>query len=136
MTDPIEGQCLCGAISYQVSEPFNMTADCFCTDCQKSSGTGHGTHAITNEAHFTLTGTTKSYEKKVDSGNQVTRHFCGTCGTGLYSTNTGMPGMIAVRASSLTDLENAKPAVSVYTSRAPSWDQPRTEMKFEEMPPR
>ena len=135
MSNPITGGCLCGAVRYEVSEAFAMTADCFCTDCRKSSGTGHGTHCVSPAANFALNGKTTSFDKPADSGNIVTRHFCGTCGSAVYSTNNAMPGMTFVRASSLDDPEHAQPAISVYTSSAPSWDPHRVEPSFARMPP-
>jgi len=135
MTDTIKGGCLCGAVNYKVSEPFALSVDCFCTDCRKTSGTGHGTHCITNDSQFSLNGTTRNYEKEADSGHMITRHFCGECGSPIFSLNKGMPGMIAIRASSLEDTSHANPSLSVFTSSAPSWDQPHVEPAFEHMPP-
>ena len=77
---------------------------------------------IVPEAAFTLTGSVKSFEKPADSGNMVNRRFCPTCGSPIYSTNSGMPGVVFVRVSSLDDLEAFKPQMVVYTNRAASWD--------------
>ena len=42
MSKPYTGGCACGAIRYEIScEPLVMT-DCQCRDCQRESGTGHG----------------------------------------------------------------------------------------------
>ncbi len=52
----------------------------------------------------------------------MSRGFCPTCGSPIYSKNSGMPGMVFPRASSLDDPERVKPQMILYTSRAPSWD--------------
>ena len=77
---------------------------------------------IVTESAFSLTGEVKKFDKPADSGNMISRFFCPECGSPVYSTNSGMPGMVFVRASSLDDLEHFKPQMVVYTDRAASWD--------------
>ncbi|MHA1572835.1 MAG: GFA family protein, partial [Alphaproteobacteria bacterium] len=48
---------------------------------------------------------------------------CPECGAAIYSRNSAMKGVVFVRASSLDDLEIAKPQLIVYASRAPSWSK-------------
>lgn len=58
-----------------------------------------------------------------DSGNVVSRGFCGVCGSPIYARNSAMPGFVFPRASVLDDPEEARPQMIVYASRAPSWDR-------------
>lgn len=122
MTVEFKGGCLCGEIRYESSLQPVMTGHCHCIDCRKSSGTGHGTHVVIPSAGFSLAGEPSKYEHAADSGNIVTRNFCPVCGAALYSTNSGVPDMAFIRASSLDDPEVAQPQMAVYASRAPSWD--------------
>ena len=132
----ITGRCLCEDISYEVSGEPVGAGHCQCVDCRKSSGTGHCSHLGVREADFSLSGETRKYDRPADSGNIVSRHFCGNCGAAVHSTNSGMPGLIFVRASSLDDPEVFKPQMAVYTSRGPSWDTLNSDLPaFEEMPP-
>lgn len=130
----INGGCLCGQVRYNCSEE-NGGGHCHCNDCRKTSGTGHGSHMIVPEAAFTVTGTLKFFDKPADSGNMVSRGFCPECGSAVYSTNSGMPGLVFVRASSLDDPEFFKPQMVVYTNRAASWDKMDSSLPgFEKMP--
>lgn len=130
------GGCLCGAVRYSCTAEPAMAGHCHCEDCRRSSGSGHSSHLAVPEASITLTGQTTGYARAADSGNVVTRHFCPTCGAALYSTNTGMPGMLFLRASSLDDLEVFKPQMHVYASRAASWDHRSEGLPvFDAMPP-
>ncbi len=122
MTKGFSGKCLCGAVSYQSTSDPMLSAHCYCVDCRKTSGTGHGTHVVTKQDSASITGQLAAYDHPADSGNVVSRNFCPTCGSPIYSTNSAMPGMIFFRASSLDDLEIIQPAMAVYTDRAPSWD--------------
>lgn len=118
---PITGGCLCGSVRYECAEETGG-GHCHCNDCRKSSGTGHCSHMIVPETGFTVTGEVRFFDQPADSGNMVSRGFCPTCGSALYSTNAGMPGAVFVRASSLDDPEAFKPQMIVFTDRAASWD--------------
>jgi hypothetical protein len=120
--DGFAGGCLCGAVRYQHQALPQLVAHCHCVDCRKSSGTGHGTHLVAMADGFTTSGEIRFYDHPADSGNIVSRGFCPNCGSALYSTNSGMPGMVFPRASSLDNPEIATPSMVVYASRAPSWD--------------
>jgi hypothetical protein len=115
------GGCLCGKVRYEGQEEAGG-GHCHCVDCRKASGTGHGSHMIVPEAAFEVSGEVRFFAKPADSGNVVHRGFCPNCGSALYSTNEGMPGLVFVRASSLDDPEVFKPQMVVYTTRAASWD--------------
>ena len=129
------GGCLCGKVSYQGNDPQGG-GDCFCDDCRRSSGTGHCSHMMAAESDFSIEGEVRFFDKPSDSGNRVSRGFCPTCGSAVFSRNTGVPGMVFIRASSLDQTEIFQPMMSVYTSRAPAWDAPSDALPaFEEMPP-
>ncbi len=136
MTKKIEGGCLCGAVRYRGDAEPMVMGHCQCIDCRKASGTGHGSHMMVSPDAMTITGTVKIYESPADSGNIVGRAFCPECGCAVYSVNSGMPGMLALRASSLDDPELFEPQMVVYNSRGPSWDTLDPALpKFETMPP-
>jgi hypothetical protein len=77
---------------------------------------------IVPEPAFSISGSVKFFDKPADSGNMVSRGFCPQCGSALYSTNSGMPGLVFIRVSSLDDVEIFRPQMVVYTDRAASWD--------------
>ena len=117
---PIEGGCLCGAARYSVAEQRGG-GHCYCADCRKSGGSSHCSHMMVPDKAFTLQGELRHYDKATDSGNTVSRGFCGVCGSAVMSTNSGMPGMVFVRASSLDNPNDFEPQMVVYASRAPKW---------------
>lgn len=116
-----EGGCLCGAVRY-IGHNQQGGGHCHCIDCRKTSGTGHGSHMVVSQDKLNISGEIKFFDKPSDSGNIVSRGFCPTCGSAIYSMNSGMPGMVFVRASSLDDLNVFQPQMVVYTKRAANWD--------------
>lgn len=116
------GGCLCGAVRFGSRVDASFALHCCCVDCRKSSGTGHGTHVVVRRDEFAVTGTVTLYERAADSGNVVTRAFCGECGSPVYSTNSGKPDVVYPRASALDEPDRIRPQMILYASRAPSWD--------------
>lgn len=132
----ISGGCLCGAVRYRCTAEPVAAGHCHCHDCRSSSGTGHCSHLALPRQSVTTSGETKTYEAPADSGNVVGRVFCPTCGSPVYSLNSGMPDLMFIRASSLDDPEVFQPQMVVYAARAPSWDHMDPSLpSFDEMPP-
>jgi hypothetical protein len=117
----ITGGCLCKAIRYESASDPVITRICWCRVCQYL-GAGSGTvNVCFPTASFTVHGVTGDYRSIADSGNVMHRRFCKACGTQLFSEAEARPHLIFVRAGTLDDPEIAKPAVTIWTSQAPSW---------------
>lgn len=136
MTTAFQGGCLCGAVRYECAAEPMMGGHCQCIDCRRSSGSGHCSHMMVPAAAVTITGKTKLYERKADSGNTVGRAFCPECGAPVYSTNSGASEALFLRASSLDDPDIFEPQVVVYTRSGPVWDHVDPALPaFETIPP-
>ena len=117
----VTGQCLCGSVRWQSSEPPIVTRVCWCRDCQYLGGGSGTVNACFRTASFTVTGDTSDYSCLADSGNTMHRRFCPACGTPLFSEAEARPHLIFVRVGTFDDPDLATPAVSIWTSSAPSW---------------
>jgi hypothetical protein len=81
-------------------------------------------------------GQTKSYAVTADSGNINTRHFCPTCGSRVYSENSGRPGVVGIAIGLADQNDWFAPQAVVYTKWRPAWDTTSTSIpNFEAMPP-
>lgn len=131
------GGCACGAIRYQTSSEPVVETHCQCRDCQRRSGTGHGSYlAFPRRADVTITGKAAEWRIAGDSGNEKIHAFCPVCGASVYLTFAAMPELIAVHAASLDDPSQFKPQMVTYVIAGLAWDtmDPALE-KFERMPP-
>ena len=136
MAQTLTGGCLCGAVRYKVTADLIFSGKCYCDDCRKTSGTGHGSVFAVPEQSVSITGKLTSYKKAGGSGQPITRRFCPICGSRISATADVMPGVMMVTASTLDDPEKFVSQMSVYASRAPSWDRPpEGSPAFAEMPP-
>ena len=138
MTTTLAGGCLCGAIRYTIAAPVTALRACHCLNCQKASGTGGSVNAVVPSDSFRITkGETKKYDDSATaSGRTLSRHFCGNCGSPIYSHRNPNPGFVVVRAGSLDEPGNVKIAAHIWTSTARAWDHidPAAERHPQNMP--
>lgn len=133
----LSGGCLCGAVRYEVEGEAVMAGHCHCLDCQKASGAGHATHAFFPDAAVRISGELRDYSKTADSGAQVTRSFCPTCGSSLFSRSSNMPGGMTVCVGTLDNSDSIPMHLRVYDKRRRAWDAVDPGLPaFAVMPPR
>ncbi|MGA8399382.1 MAG: GFA family protein [Stellaceae bacterium] len=117
------GGCLCGAIRYEAAGEPLFSLQCHCRDCQRASGAGHVPAVRLPSADFRVTkGTPKSYIAKSDAGNDISRVFCGDCGTPLYVQVSTRPDMVGLRVTTFDDPSWFKPEANIFTKSAQPWD--------------
>jgi hypothetical protein len=138
VSESYTGGCACGAIRYEISgEPLAMN-DCQCRDCQRKSGTGHGSYLtfLRPSAEVKLRGQAALWDIVGDSGNVKTRGFCPTCGSPVHLTFAAMPELFTVHAASLDDPDRYKPQMVTYHVRGHAWDHLDPSVPtFDKMPP-
>lgn len=136
MDKPYTGGCACGAVRYSITSEPLFANHCQCRDCQRESGSGHGSYATFARAGVTVAGEAKTWDMVGDSGNVKRRAFCPTCGLAVYMTFAAMPDIFTIRAASLDEPARYKPQAVTYAVRAYDWDHLDSSLtKFETMPP-
>lgn len=132
----MEGGCFCGAVRFKVSGPLVGVGVCHCSDCQKAGGGAPNYVALAPRAVFEATkGEPRRYTSKGDSGGDVTRVFCGNCGSPLWSEPAAMP-MVAVKLGAFDDAADLSPQIHLYTASAPPWHLMHEGLpQFEKTPP-
>jgi hypothetical protein len=59
---------------------------------------------------------------RYQSSENATRHFCGTCGTGLFYTNPAIfPGAIDIQTGTLDDAAALPPQAQIQMAEAAPW---------------
>jgi hypothetical protein len=136
MTRVFAGGCACGAVRYETRAEPIFQNHCQCRDCQKRSGTGHGSYlTFGRRADMTATGETRSWRVLGDSGNAKHHLFCPTCGTPVFLTFEAMPDLITITATSLDDPGQFAPQAVTYAVRGHAWDRLDPAVQaFERMP--
>lgn len=77
----MKGQCLCGAVQYELTGSIRPVTACHCNQCRKTSG------------HYVAATQVKTAELEIEgsdairwyrSSDDARRGFCGTCGSQLF----------------------------------------------------
>lgn len=121
MTNQFSGGCRCGKVRYQCSAAPMFTGHCHCRDCQYASGGAYSTIVGVATAALSLQGELSGYAVDTDSGNQVTRKFCPTCGTPMLSELSANAAMTVLKAATLDDPSWLKPAMHIWTASGQPW---------------
>ena len=123
MSDLYEtGSCLCGAVKYEFDKSNLISAHhCHCTDCQKSTGSGKATILILPTEAILMKGELKFHTTPTSSGRNMSRGFCGECGSPVLSFINEMQEVKFLKAGSLDDSSWLKIDSNFYSSSAHSW---------------
>lgn len=118
---PITGGCLCKSVRYEIDAEPIITRRCWCRLCQYLGAGSETVNVGFPSAAMKVQGELRGFRSVADSGNVMHRRFCPNCGTPMFSEAESRPEVIFVRAGTLDDPEVARPALTIWTSQAPSW---------------
>src|SRR5262245_34662378 len=116
----LRGSCLCGTIRYEVKGQLGRAVHCHCSMCRKAHGAAFGSYARVNDADFTLTSGADrlaSYQ----SSPEVTRTFCGRCGSTLQFISTKRPGSFSLALGTLDDDPGIRQAMNIFVGSKAPW---------------
>jgi len=116
--EPIHGGCLCGAVRFRVDGlPFSVSI-CHCRSCRLASGAPAVSWFVVSMNQFAWL----SVQPAVFlSSPEVTRSFCGQCGTQLAYMHDDAPRTIELTTASLDNPSVFKPTKEIWLSEKLSW---------------
>jgi len=83
----IKGSCLCGKVSYLISQNLGDIVHCHCPTCRKAHGSAFSSVAVIADSSLTLVGAEQL--KSFESSPGKHRHFCSNCGSQIYAKREG-----------------------------------------------
>ncbi|UPW17654.1 GFA family protein [Agarivorans sp. TSD2052] len=116
------GKCLCGQISYQVTQLEPRMGHCHCSMCRKFHGAAFATYGEAKAEHFSwLSGVEKLQQYKAHNG--TTRQFCGTCGSSLTFAPDNDDGQFIEFSLATLDTDIAlKPDAHIFVANKANWN--------------
>ena len=117
------GGCLCGAVRYQLTSAPKALVVCHCKDCQKQAGSAFSVVGVSARDDLKLTGALTSFTHPGSSGQDVTRKFCGLCGSPVLTDTDAArdQGIIFFKAGTLDSTTDLAPTVHYWTGSAQAW---------------
>lgn len=121
MNLPYAGRCACGDIRYRGTANPVFSWICHCRDCQRASGSAYCSIAYVPRESLVVEGDAVYYTVLAESGNKVSRGFCGRCGSPMFIQADLVPDLQGVWAASLDDPAQFDPVVQVWCGSAQAW---------------
>ncbi|MDQ1833791.1 GFA family protein [Massilia scottii] len=113
------GGCCCGAVRYETSEQVFHQTVCHCPTCRRACGAPNvAWFSVARREYRVTAGTPAQFHSSTD----VTRTFCGACGTQLTYAHDGSPDEIDVTTCSLDNAETLAPLDHTFTFYRLPWD--------------
>jgi len=118
---PLQGSCLCGAVRFEVAEPFDRIGMCHCLSCKKISG-GAGTVSgrVRTEAIRILAGQELLTTYQPEEGSAKT--FCSRCGTNLFGGGWPESPLTPVRLPTLDEPFEGKLEAHLFVRSVAPWE--------------
>ena len=116
----LRGSCLCGAVSYEVSGPFDEMHHCHCSRCRKAHGAAFSTFARTPASRLHVRQGDAAIQR-YRSSPQVERSFCGTCGSNLFFRLDPLPEAIWVAVGTIDGDPGMRPQAHIFADFQAPW---------------
>ena len=113
------GTCLCGALKYEITEPFTFMAHCHCSRCRRHHGAPFATWVAAPLSGFRwISGEDNVAEYRSEEGG--TRRFCRTCGSVAPMLLEQM-GMAMLTAGNIVEDPGIRPQFHIFTGSKTPW---------------
>jgi hypothetical protein len=117
---PLRGGCLCGAVRFEIAEPFVSAGWCHCGRCQRRTGGPASVSARVAPGSFTIVegeGLVASYRPS----EGFAKEFCSRCGSQLWSRDPEDPDVRSVRLGVLDGDPGLRPSYHQFVAYAAVW---------------
>ena len=120
MTNKTTGQCLCGAVKYDVDIPDESfyAGLCHCRDCQRYTGTAFASSLMVPKAGMKIEGELKFYGKDTERDTVMERGFCPNCGSNVLCRSDAWADQYVLSAGTLDDPSLYIPRINIFTRSA------------------
>ncbi len=115
------GSCGCGAVRFEVTEPFVSAAYCHCTRCQRRTGAAASANARVAPGSVRVVAGEEEIRVWAPEGG-FEKLFCGRCGSALFSRESGSDDYAGVRLGALDADPGIRPQWRQFTAYAASWE--------------
>jgi len=115
------GGCLCGALRYEAEGEPLFTGHCYCTDCQKASGSGFIPFMGFAASALRFTGAAKPFTTRSARGGDAVRNSCPVCSSLVFGGEPGKDDTLTVYAGTLDDPSLFQPRIAIFAGSRPPW---------------
>jgi len=131
----LTGNCLCGAIAYEVTGELGPIVNCHCLKCRQWHGSAFRTRSSVPSKNFKWL---KGEEKlsQFHSSEHIIKTFCSICGSNLISILENNPDYIGLPIGALEQDPGNRPLMNIFVgSKAPWFEITDGLPQYDEWPP-
>jgi hypothetical protein len=124
MTDAVAtGSCLCGKVRVTLTAEPLAAGLCHCTHCQKTAGSAFSIFLVVAADSVRIDGELSAYDDTGDSGETLTRKFCGGCGAPIESAGRPLEaqGVRVIKAGVFVGERDFTPQMEIYCDSRRVW---------------
>jgi hypothetical protein len=118
--NPLHGSCGCGAISFEVSAPFELARYCHCHRCQHRTGTSSSANARVARAAVAIEGAEHIRSWAPEGG--APKHYCAECGGHVFSGPLDGEAIV-IRLGAIDGDPGIRPEYRQWVSSAAAWEE-------------
>jgi len=114
----LAGQCLCGAVRYEVADEFTYALNCHCADCRRGTGAAFKSFAGIERHKLAIT---QGADRLLIHGHEDAGDIhCGRCGSFLHSV-VREGRFVHVMLGTLTDAPSIRPSAHIFVGSKAPW---------------
>ena len=122
----LNGTCLCGTVSYEITRDLKGIVHCHCQTCRKAHGSAFSSVSSVLVEDFHLTG--KDNLTGYESSLGKVRYFCKTCGSQIYAKRSDVNHII-LRMGTLDSATAAPVLAHIWMSNKATWYDPAEQVE-------
>jgi len=112
-----KGTCLCGSVSFEITDvPIRMNI-CHCSMCRKVTGSAYGVFAHIHSSKFSWLSGNENISVYESSPDHL-RVFCKTCGSNMPNENGDY---VCIPAGAFDDDPGAKSELQIFAGSKAAW---------------
>jgi hypothetical protein len=116
----LTGNCLCGTVTFEIENDFENFQLCYCTQCQKTTGSAHASNLFTEPDNITWNTGVESVARFDVEGRRISNAFCKKCGSRVpFLSRSGK--ILAVPAGSLNGTPSISPKANIFWPERADW---------------
>lgn len=115
----LTGQCLCGAIAYEIEGKLGLVVNCHCSRCRRWHGAAFRTRATIASKQFKWVRGAELLSKY--EAPQSIKTFCSICGSNLISLYANHPEYIGLPLGGLEQDPGSHPTMNVFVGSKAPW---------------
>ena len=118
--DKLNGSCLCGAVTFEVENKFELFQLCHCIQCQKTTGSAHASNLFADAESMTWLSGQELVARYDVEGRRISNAFCTQCGSRVPFTSLSGE-IVAVPAGVLDGVPSILPQANIFWPERAAW---------------